>query len=173
MMRNIVFAARQRLGYHVMRGIGLREAILIGAAALFAVYVVFMATTLALELRLTLALLVAVALLTIAKVPVQGYRMEEMVVIWLRGQLRAKRAVHQTGRRTMPAFDDTADVRDGQDATAAQAMPTPAITAVRAGAMTWAEPDWGAVLALFFGLLVVASALVYAAGTGVLPKLGW
>jgi hypothetical protein len=173
MMRNIVFAARQRLGYHVMRGIGLREAILIGAAALFAVYVVFMATSFALELRLTLALLVAVALLTIAKVPVQGYRMEEMAVIWLRGQLRAKRAVHQTGRRTMPAFEDAADVRDGQDATAAQAMPTPAAAAVRVGAMTWAEPDWGAVLALFFGLLIVASALVYAAGTGVLPKLGW
>jgi hypothetical protein len=99
--------------------------------------------------------------------------MEEMAVIWLRGQLRAKRAVHQTGRRTMPAFEDAADVRDGQDATAAQAIPTSAIAAVRASAMTWAEPDWGAVLALFFGLLVVASALVYAAGAGVLPKLGW
>lgn len=173
MMRNIVFAARQRLGYHVMRGIGLREAILIGAAALFAVYVVFMATTLALELRLTLALLVAVALLTIAKVPVQGYRMEEMAVIWLRGQLRAKRAVHQTGRRTMPVFEDAADVRDGQDATAAQAMPAPVTAAARAGAMVWAEPDWGAVLALFVGLLIVASAFVYAAGAGVLPKPGW
>jgi type IV secretory pathway VirB3-like protein len=173
MMRNIVFAARQRLGYHVMRGIGLREAILIGAAALFAVYVIFMATSLALELRLTLALLVAVTLLTVAKVPVQGYRMEEMVVIWLRGQLRAKRAVHQTGRRTMPAFEDAADVRDGQDATAAQVMPMPATAAVRTSAMVWAEPDWGAVLALFFGLLVVASALVYAAGAGVLPRLIW
>lgn len=173
MMRNIVFAARQRLGYHVMRGIGLREAILIGAAALFAVYMVFMGTALALELRLTLAVVVAVALLTIAKVPVQGYRMEEMAVIWLRGQLRAKRAVHQTGRRTMPAFEDAADVRDGQDATAAQAMPTPAAAAVRASAIVWAEPNWGAVLALFFGLLIMASALVYAAGTGVLPKLGW
>jgi small-conductance mechanosensitive channel len=173
MMRNIVFAARQRLGYHVMRGIGLREAILIGAAALFAVYVIFMATALALELRLTLALVIAVTLLTIAKVPVQGYRMEEMAVIWLRGQLRAKRAVHQTGRRTMPVFEDAADVRDAQDATAAQAMPMPATAAVRASAMVWAEPDWGAVLALFFGLLVVASALVYAAGAGVLPRLIW
>jgi hypothetical protein len=156
-----------------LRGVGLREAILIGAAALFAVYVVFMATSLALELRLTLALVVSVALLTVAKVPVQGYRMEEIFVIWLRGQLRAKRAVHQTGRRAMPDFDDATDVRDAHDPSVAQVASRPATGAVHAGEVVWAEPDWGAVLALFFGLLIVASALVYAADTGMLPKLSW
>lgn len=174
MMRNIVFAAKQRLGYHVLRGIGLREAILIGAAALFAVYVIFMATSLALEIRLTLALVVSVALLTVAKVPIQGYPMEEMFVIWLRGQVRSKRAVHQTGRRTMPAFEGEADVRDGRDVPAPQVAVRPAsVAAVHASGLAWAEPDWGVVLALFVGLLVVGSALAYAAGTGMLPRLGW
>jgi cell division protein FtsW (lipid II flippase) len=173
MVRNIVFAAKQRLGYHVMRGIGLREAILIGAAALFAVYIIFMATSLALELRLTLALVVSVALLTVAKVPIQGYRMEEMFLIWLRGQIRPKRAVHQTGRRTMPVFEGDADVRDGQDVTTPQVAVRPATTVAHAGGLVWAEPDWGTVMALFVGLLIVGSALAYAAGTGVLPKLNW
>lgn len=173
MVRNIIFAAKQRLGYHVMRGIGLREAILIGAAALFAVYIVFMAASLALELRLTLALIVSVVLLTVAKVPIQGYRMEEMFVIWLRGQVRAKRAVHQTGRRSMPAFEGEADVRDGRSAAMPQTATRPTTTPAHAGSLVWAEPDWGAVLGLFIGLLVVASALAYASGAAELPKLGW
>lgn len=173
MVRNIVFAAKQRPGYHVMRGIGLREVILIGAAALFAVYIIFMATSLALELRLTLALIVSVALLAVAKVPIQGYRMEKMFVIWLRGQMRPKRAVHQTGRRSMPTFDGEADVRDGQNATKPQVAARPATTVARTGGLVWAEPDWGVVMALFVGLLIVGSALAYAAGAGVLPKLNW
>lgn len=173
MVRNIIFAAKQRLGYHVMRGIGLREAILIGAAALFAVYIVFMAASLALELRLTLALIVSVVLLTVAKVPIQGYRMEEMFVIWLRGQVRAKRAVHQTGRRSMPAFEGDADVRDGRDAARTQTAARPAATVAHAGGLVWAEPDWSVVMALFVGLLIVGSALAYASGAGVLPKLSW
>lgn len=161
MIRDIIFSARQTLGNIFLRGIGPREAVLIGAAAAQAVWLVFRVTALPLELRLTIAVAVSLVLLTIARVPIHGKRFEAFLLVWLRSVLRPKRYQHQTSARTLPrgaddlGLDDLQGIPDARPATAAASVAAPSRT------LDWPSPDLGAVMACFVLLLAVASVLAW------------
>lgn len=174
MFRDIVFSAKQELGNIFMRGIGAREAVLIAAAAIQAMYFIFMATWMPFELRLTISLLLSVVLLAIAKVPIRGKRFEDMLLVWLRGMFRPKEYQHATSVRNMqyPGWlDDSADLRG-----VPEVAPKPiaaALPPVRVDELVWEPPSLTAVMMLFILILLVGSVLAYATQTGQLPAFGW
>ena len=94
-MGNPVDLERRR----VVGDMGLRETLLAGAAALQAVWLVFVLTELPFALRLTLAALIALVLLTIALVRPQNLTLEQHIINFVQYQRRPKHRVHLTSER--------------------------------------------------------------------------
>lgn len=170
-LRKIVFPARISLEYKAVRGVGIREAILLAVAALQAVYLIFLAESIDFVLRLCLAVFLAIALVAIATVPIRGYRVEQYVLLVVRGMLRPKVYLHQTARR------EEIDLGAGIDAAPAPPArprrPDPAPEPVGAIELTgdWAAPNLALVMAIFLTILVLASAAAFVANGGQMPWL--
>jgi hypothetical protein len=170
MNQRITFGNRITLNYKPVRGLGLREVLLLGAATAQAVYFIFIADQINFTLRLSVALVLALALLAIALVPVRGHRVEHFAFIVLRGLLRPRRYLHQTAERDQP------DVVAPPAGSELGARPVRVRAPARAPASVW-EGDWVApnlapVMALFCAMLVVGSLMVFASG-GHLPGVPW
>ncbi|MGQ9889820.1 MAG: hypothetical protein ACUVSX_15245 [Aggregatilineales bacterium] len=167
-LRKIVFPARITLQYKAVRGVGIREAILLAVAALQAVYLVFLAESVDFVLRLCLALFLAIALVAIATVPIKGYRMEQYILVVLRGLLRPKVYLHQTAQREeidLGQEIDPAAVASGRR------PPDPAPVAASAWEGDWAAPNLAMVMAVFLGILILASLAAFIANGGQVPGL--
>lgn len=165
-LRKIVFPAKITLEYKAMRGIGVREVILLGAAALQAVYFIFLAQGMSVPLRLTLAVALALALIIVATVPVRGYRFEQFALLMVRGLLRPKIYLHQTARR---ADEDTDQRPVYQPPPRREIRPTPAPAAAAEWQGDWAGPNVALVLVVFLLILGVASVAAWMISGGELP----
>ena len=157
MDRRINFGRKITLNWKPVRGIGLRETILLTTAALQAVYLIFVADSIVFAVRLCLALFVAVTLMVVATVPIRGYRIEHFAWIVLRGWLRPKRYLHQTAERNMaPLAEIGEDERRATD----DGTRRPRVALAMAPG-DWAGPNVAVVMALFVCLLFGAAIAVY------------
>jgi hypothetical protein len=146
----------------ILPGIGLREILLMGIAALQAIAFTFYVETLPLGVRLTFAVLVAIPIMIVAAVPFHGVTFERWLWGQLLGMLEPKLFRHATAdpNRTRMSEGGEADL---------DAMPAPRPVATSsAGALAMDVPNLGVVMAAFFCLLILASALAYAT-RGVVP----
>ena len=167
-MGNPVDLERRR----VVGDMGLRETLLAGTAALQAVWLVFVLTGLPFALRLTLAALIALVLLTIALVRPQNLTLEQHIINFVQYQRRPKHRVHLTSERDRLRLTQQGDVV-ADDAMA----PTKTRAAPRAPSHSrslhldwgWDMPDPSLVLAVFFCLLIVGSVITYLGQGGSVP----
>ncbi len=144
---------------------GPRELILVGIAAAQAIWFVFMLTTMAFALRLTLAGVIGLVLLAIALVPIKDKPVEWHVVQFIRYKLRPARRIYQTALRKPIEMAEVAAAPSAQPKPIAEAKPR---TSAKANAGAWREllPDPALVLAAFACLLIVGSAVAYAGKGG-------
>ena len=163
-MRRISFPARLDLGYQFMRGVGVREAVLLAVAVGQAIWLIFLADSLAFVSRLTVAIVIAVALIAIATVPIKGYKVEQYAVIVIRGMLRPKVYLHQTARAAEVEIE-TQPIKEERQETEERAY-RPARDIAYG---EWAAPNVLAVMLLFLALMVVSSLLLYLVSGGELP----
>jgi len=165
-MRRISFPARLDLAYQVMRGIGMREAVLIALAVGQAIWLVFVVEALPFVTRVTLAVLLAIALIALATIPIRGYKMEHYLLIVLRGLIRPKVYLHQTAR--------AAPIEVAEQPVAAP-PPSPSPPDFRSlgdqAVGEWAAPSVLVVMLLFLGLMALSAVLMYLASGGQLPGL--
>jgi len=164
-MRRVSFPARIDLRYQVMRGIGVREAILIALAAGQAIWLVFVVESLPFVSRLMLAALIAVALIAVATVPIRGYKMEHYLLIVVRGMLRPKVYLHQTARSAPIAVSEEAVVAQEEDEQKLPGFEPPREFG------EWAAPNVLAVMLLFLALMAISATMLYFAAGGQLPGL--
>jgi len=164
-MRRVSFPARIDLRYQVMRGIGVREAILIALAAGQAIWLVFVVESLPFVSRLMLAALIAVALIAIATVPIRGYKMEHYLLIVARGMLRPKVYLHQTARSAPIAVSEEQVVAQEEDEQKLPDFKPPREFG------EWAAPNVLAVMLLFLALMAISATMLYFAVGGQLPGL--
>jgi len=164
-MRRVSFPARIDLRYQVMRGIGVREAILIALAAGQAIWLVFVVESLPFVSRLMLAALIAVALIAIATVPIRGYKMEHYLLIVVRGMLRPKVYLHQTARSAPIAVSEEPVVAQEEDEQKLPDFKPPREFG------EWAAPNVLAVMLLFLALMAMSATMLYFAAGGQLPGL--
>ena len=164
-MRRVSFPARIDLRYQVMRGIGIREAILIALAAGQAIWLVFVVESLPFVSRLMLAALIAVALIAIATVPIRGYKMEHYLLIVARGMLRPKVYLHQTARSAPIAVSEEPVVAQEEDEQKLPDFKPPREFG------EWAAPNVLAVMLLFLALMAMSATMLYFAAGGQLPGL--
>ena len=168
MNRRITFGNRITLNYKPVRGLGVREVLLLGAATAQAVYFIFIADQISFALRLSGALFLTLILLAIALVPVRGHRVEHFAFIVLRGIVRPRRYLHQTAERDRP-YGVAPAVEPEADSLAAEVR---AHRRVLATDGDWVAPNLAPVMALFCVMLVVGSLMVFASG-GHLPGVRW
>ena len=143
----------------ILPGLGLREILLLGVAALQAVYFAFYAPALALGMRLTVAMLIAIPILIIATVPFHGMTFERWLWQQLSGALEPKQFRHTTAD-PKHAHPSAADAPTPQAVEApSHARPADA----NSGALTLDAPNLGVVMAAFLCLLMLASVLAFAA----------
>jgi molybdopterin-guanine dinucleotide biosynthesis protein A len=164
-MRRVSFPARIDLRYQVMRGIGVREAILIALAAGQAIWLVFVVESLPFVSRLMLAALIAVALIAIATVPIRGYKMEHYLLIVARGMLRPKVYLHQTARSAPIEVSEEPVVAQEEDEQKLPDFKSPREFG------EWAAPNVLAVMLLFLALMAMSATMLYFAAGGQLPGL--
>jgi hypothetical protein len=166
-VRRISFPARFNLGYQLMRGIGLREAILLTLAAGQAMWLVFIFEGLHLATRVMLATIIAILLITLATVPVRGYKIEQYLIIMLRGSLRPKVYLHQTAQGMSYQVNEDVVVQPVEEE-----KPVRDVKPRREiGYGEWAAPNVLAVMAMFLALMVVSALLLYVLSDGELPGL--
>ena len=163
-MGNPVDLERRR----VVGDMGLRETLLAGAAALQAVWLVFVFTQLPFALRLTLAALIALVLLTVALVRPHNLTIEQHLINFVQYQRRPKHRVHLTSERDRLRLVQQGDVI-ADDAV----VPTQTRAASHRRSLHldwgWDMPDPTLVLAVFLGLLIVGSVIAYLGQGGSLP----
>ena len=164
-MRRVSFPARIDLRYQVMRGIGIREAILIALAAGQAIWLVFVVESLPFVSRLMLAALIAVALIAIATVPIRGYKMEHYLLIVARGMLRPKVYLHQTARSAPIEVCEEPVVAQEEDEQKLPDFKPPREFG------EWAAPNVLVVMLLFLALMAMSATMLYFAAGGQLPGL--
>ena len=152
----------------ILPGIGLREIVLLGLAALQAVYFAFYAEALALGVRLTLAMLIAIPILIVASVPFRGMTFERWLWQQFRGALEPKRFRHTTADPRQARAPDT-DANVDTPALTAETAPRARPAAASGGALALATPNLGLVMALFVCLLLLSSVLAYATRAAGLP----
>lgn len=145
----------------ILPGVGLREIVLLGLAALQAVYFAFYVNQLALGVRLTLALLFAIPIVIVTSVPFHGMTFERWLWQQLAGVFEPKRYRHTTAdpRHTRLPEEgvSTAEMPD----TANEPMPQKMAGVINT-AYALDAPNLGVIMALFACLLVLASTLAYA-----------
>ena len=167
-MGNPVDLERRR----VVGDMGLRETLLAGAAALQAVWLVFVFTELPFAVRLTLAALIALVLLTIALVRPHNLTIEQHIINFVQYQRRPKHRVHLTGERDALRMAHPGDViaDDAVIPTKTRAPPR-AASHSRSRHLDWGleMPNPALVLAVFLGLLIVGSVIAYLGQGGSLP----
>ena len=147
------------LSFKAIGSLDLRQVILVLAAVLQAVMLVFYVEWLPFALRLTLALFVGLGLLIIATVPIRGTTFERALAEMLVERFGPKQYLHQTAEeQTRPQEGDATDA----DTTAADAADKRAHQRYRHVDTVWAAPNFGVLLATFCTLLFVASLLAYA-----------
>lgn len=156
----------------VMRGLGVRETVLVSAAGLQAVYLIFVATSIEFALRISVAVGLALALLIVAVVPVRGYTLEQWLARLIRRALRPRLYLHQT------AAGETYDLSDTATSNVPAAPPQPAIAAKPAvsSAGTLALPFDGpyvALLMLLFWFIVVGGGVLTYLVRQLNPATGW
>lgn len=149
--------------WEITLGISARELILVTAAALQAVWFIFVQVELAFALRLTLAFVFALALLGIALVPIKDKPIEQHLWRLLRYKLRPSGRVYRTGVRDEP--DLPAAPAPIPNMAAAQDTPAPRVqnrarTRV-ATASSWIQPDPALVMAAFVCVMVCGSFVAY------------
>jgi hypothetical protein len=165
-MRRISFPARLDLSYQFMRGVGVREAVLLAVAVGQAIWLIFLVDSLAFVSRLVMAVVIAVALIAIATVPIKGYKVEQYAVIVIRGMLRPKVYLHQTARAAEVEIETQPIIKEERQEKKEERAYRPARD-VAPG--EWAAPNVLAVMLLFVALMVVSSLLLYLVSGGELP----
>jgi hypothetical protein len=168
MNRLILFGSKITLHYKPLRGMGVREIVLLTLAAGQAVYLVFLAESMSFPLRLTLALFLAILLLAAATIPVRGYKVEQFLIgVLLRGLIRPRRYLHQTATRNEPSLADVGDEADEAGKAAPQAVVAPVARELDWGA--WAGPNLALVMTMFVLILLIGGLMAYASKGGRLP----
>lgn len=168
MNRFILFGSRITLNYKPLRGLGMREVLLLGLAAGQAVYLVFMAESMSFPVRLTLALFLAIILLAIATIPVRGYKVEYFLfAVLLRGLLRPRRYLHQTAMRDTRQVGDASpgEIDELGEANSDRVVKKWRVT-VRAEWGEWAAPNVALVMAIFVVILLAGSVIAYVSRVG-------
>lgn len=168
MNRFILFGSKITLNYKPLRGLGVRELLLLGLAAGQAVYLVFLAESISFPVRLTIALFLAILLLAIATIPVRGYKVEYFLfAVWLRGLLRPRRYLHQTAvRPPRPLADTNLDEVNEQEEGDRDWDATQRHAVGRTGWGEWAAPNITLVMALFVILLLAGGVIAYVSRAG-------
>ena len=167
-MGNPVDLERRR----VVGDMGLRETLLAGAAALQAVWLVFVLTELPFALRLTLAALIALVLLTIALVRPQNLTLEQHIINFVQYQRRPKHRVHLTSERDRLRLAHPGEVVADDAVVPTQTCAPPrAASHSRSLHLDWGSdmPDPALILAVFFCLLIAGSVIAYLGQGGSLP----
>lgn len=162
MNRDIEFGMPIQLRPKLTRTMGLREAVLIGGAALQALWLIFIVQSWPFALRASIAMLVAIVLLTITAVPFWGMRFEIFVLTYLRYLLRPKQHIHMTAWREWQEAQARQEQANTavEDSTANAVIPK-ARAAAPALSLDWAAPDPALVMFVFVVLLVAGSVIAY------------
>ncbi|MCL5998666.1 MAG: hypothetical protein M1546_21800 [Chloroflexi bacterium] len=156
------------MNYKPLRGLGVRELLLLGFAAGQAIYLVFIAESISFPVRLTLALFLAIILLAIATIPVRGYKVEYFLfAVLLRGLVRPRRYLHQTAMRDARQVDGTSldETDEPQDADRGKDTAKVRVPA-RVGWGEWAAPNVALVMAIFVVILLAGSVIAYVSRAG-------
>ena len=169
MNRFIQFGSRITLNYKPLRGLGVREIVLLGLAAGQAIYLIFLAESISFPIRLTLAMFLAVLLLAIATVPVRGYKVEYFLFnVLLRGLFRPRRYLHQTAIRDRPRMVGTSATQEAAPEKVNEDISrVPATTKVGWG--EWAGPNLAIAMTLFIIILLTGSVIAYVSKAGAAP----
>ncbi|NJM40813.1 MAG: PrgI family protein [Anaerolineae bacterium] len=165
MNRDIEFGYLIDLRPKIARGMGVREAVLVGGAVLQALWLIFVYDVMPFPLRATLALFIAIVLLAIAVVPFGGMRFEIWVATYLRYLLRPKQRVHMTAERDRPAFVDEEASENADDVDQTERTRDRPFGA----SPWWVAPDPQVVMAAFVCLLVAGSVIAYLGKGGTWP----
>jgi hypothetical protein len=149
--------------WEITAGMGVREIVLVSAAAGQAIWLVFMTPALPFVVRLVVAVLIALVLLGVALVPIKDKPIEYHLVKFLGYRMRAMGRVYRTARRE--------DVRVGQVEVSEVVKPvvqkvTPQLKikpqrVALAGDWEWVQPNPALLLAVFAGLLLVGTVIAY------------
>jgi hypothetical protein len=149
--------------WEITAGMGVREIVLVSAAAGQAIWLVFLMPALPFVVRLVLAVLIALVLFGIALVPIKDKPIEYHVFKFISYRIRAMGRVYRTARRD--------DVRVGQvevsevtEPAAPKVAPQPLMKPRRialASEWEWVQPNPAMLLAVFASLLFVGSMILY------------
>lgn len=148
--------------WEITAGMGVREIVLVSAAAGQAIWLVFLTPALPFVVRLVLAVLLALVLFGIALVPIKDKPIEYHLLKFIGYRMRAMGRVYRTARRE--------DLRLGQVEVSTAAEPAEPKTApmpsmkpqrvALAGDMVWVQPNPALLLAVFAGLLLVGTIII-------------
>lgn len=149
--------------WEITAGMGVREIVLVSAAAGQAIWLVFMTPALPFVLRLVVAVLLALVLFGIALVPIKDKPIEYHLLKFIGYRLRAMGRVYRTARRD--------DVRVGQEEVSEVAeppelrpAPMPRMKPQRvalAGDWKWVQPNPALLLVMLMCLMILGSTITY------------
>jgi hypothetical protein len=148
--------------WEITAGMGVREIVLVSAAAGQAIWLVFMTPALPFVVRLVIAVLLALVLFGIALVPIKDKPIEYHLLKFIGYRMRAMGRVYRTARRD--------DVRVGQGELTEVAEPVTRLVSAqrvkpqriaRVREWQWVHPDSSLMLAMFMCVLITASAFAF------------
>ena len=140
-----------------------RELVLVCAAAVQAIWWVFMNPQWPFVPRLLIAAGIALVLLGIALVPINDLPIETHLVKFIRFRLRPLRRVSMNARLRKQGFGAANEQVEQVEEEAPVASPPIAVPRVRPsyGALTWLAPDPALVMAAFVCVLILGSIIAY------------
>jgi hypothetical protein len=149
--------------WEITAGMGVREILLVSAAAGQAIWLVFMTPALPFVVRLVVAVLIALVLLGVALVPSKDKPIEYHLLKYIGYRMRAMGRVYRTARREDVRVGQV-EVSDVVEPASPKAAPVKSMKPQRvalAGDMVWVQPNPALLVAVFAGLLFAGSMILY------------
>ena len=160
-LKRIAPGRRITLNWKAVGRMSLREVLLLGAAVIQAIWLIFMASSVAFEVRFVCALLIATLLVCWASIPIRGLPAEKALFKFVKGLVGAKQYKHQTAK-----VDDVRVEVETEPKTQ-PAKPNRREKYGSGGEPAWAAPNLGVVAFVFMCLVTLSSAVMYFARGGV------
>lgn len=161
-IRRVFIGRRVTLDPKAVGKVNFRQVFLFAIAAIIAIRIVLFDRQGELSVRLTVAVFIALILVTIAIVPFRGTTFERAIFEMVSELFGPKEYLHQTAEQIEDKQPKVKPVRKPK----VKQTKTREANLDTAGALTLDRPNFGLLLLLFMGLMTVASVLTYAARSG-------
>lgn len=148
--------------WEITAGMGVREIVLVSAAAGQAIWLLFLTPALPFVVRLVVAVLLALVLFGIALVPIKDKPIEYHLLKFIGYRLRAMGRVYRTARREDMRVGQV-EVREVAEPAVPKVAPVQYVKPQRialAGNWDWVQPNPGMLLTVFLILVAVGSLIV-------------